>query len=197
MRSCFASAQPGRPIDCAGWRPGVVGMSPTRSPTFDGYEMRGRSVPVSEKPSSVAELLQGHRRIAIDSNVLIYLLEGSDHLAEVAAQLIDAVAEGRVEGVLASLGVAEVLVGTAMAADGPLFEGTAETIRDLGLRVVSLDGLAAEDAAWIRGRTGAAMPDAIHLACAKQSGVTAFVTNDRRMPRIGQLEVVYLDDLVA
>ena len=172
-------------------------MSPTRSPTFDGCEMRGRSVPVSEKPSSVEDLLRVHRRIAIDSNVLIYLLEGRDQRAEVAAQLIDAIAEGRVEGILASVGVAEVLVRTALAADGPLFEETAETIRDLGLRVVPLDGLAAEDAAWIRGRTGASMPDAIHLACAKRSGVTAFVTNDRRIPRVGQLDIVYLDDLAA
>jgi predicted nucleic acid-binding protein len=60
-----------------------------------------------------------------------------------------------------------------------------------------LDGPAAEDAAWIRGRIAASMPDAIHLACARRSGVTAFVTNDRRVRPIGQLAVVYLDDLVA
>jgi predicted nucleic acid-binding protein len=152
---------------------------------------------VSEKPSLVEALLQVHHRIAIDSNVLIYLLEGRDNRAELAAQLIDAVAEGRVEGYLASVGVAEILVRTALAGDGPLFEETAATIRDLGLRVIPLDGLAAEDAAWIRGRTGASMPDAIHLACAKRSGVTAFITNDRRIPPMSQLEVVYLDDLIA
>jgi len=41
------------------------------------------------------------------------------------------------------------------------------------------------------------MPDAIHLACAKRSGVTAFVTNDRQMPRMSQLDIIYLDDLAA
>jgi predicted nucleic acid-binding protein len=78
-----------------------------------------------------------------------------------------------------------------------LFERTAATVRDLGLRLVALDGQVAEDAAWIRGRTGASMRDAIHLACAVRSGATAFVTNDRRMPSLPKLARVILDDLVA
>jgi predicted nucleic acid-binding protein len=41
------------------------------------------------------------------------------------------------------------------------------------------------------------MPDAIHLACARRAGVTAFVTNDGRMPALSQLDIVVLDELVA
>jgi predicted nucleic acid-binding protein len=152
---------------------------------------------VSEKPSSIEELLRLHRRIAIDSNVLIYLLEGSDRRAEIAARLVDAIGQGEVEGILASLGLAEILVAAATADEGPVFEETAATIRDLGFRIVALDASTAEDAAWIRGRTGASMPDAIHLACARRAGVTAFVTNDRRIPALSQLEIVVLDDLAA
>ena len=85
----------------------------------------------------------------------------------------------------------------ARSDDGPAFEQTAATIGDLGLRIVALDARVAEDAAWIRGRTGATMPDAIHLACALQAGVTIFVTNDRRMPTLARLAVAVLDDLAA
>lgn len=138
-----------------------------------------------------------HRRIAIDSNVLIYLLDGSGRRAELAACLVDAIGRGEIEGILASVGLAEVLVASARADDGPIFEQTAATLRDLGLRVIALDALAAEDAAWIRGRTGASMPDAIHLACAIRGGATMFVTNDRRMPTPARLEIAILDDLVA
>jgi predicted nucleic acid-binding protein len=159
--------------------------------------MNGRSVRVSEKVSSIAHVIRTNRRIALDSNVLIYLLEGSGPRAESAAQLVDAIGRGEIEGVLASVGLAEVLVSSARTDDGPLFEQTAATVRDIGLRVVALDWQAAEDAAWIRGRTGASMPDAIHLACAVQSGATAFVTNDRRMPSLPRLALVILDDLVA
>jgi len=159
--------------------------------------MNGRSLRVSEMPSSVEELLRLHRRIAIDSNVLIYLLEGSGARAELAARLADAVGRGEVDGVLSSIGLAEVLVPAAKADDGPAFEEAAATIRDLGFRIVALDAQVAEDAAWIRGRTGVAMPDAVHLACARHAGVTVFVTNDRRIPALPQLAIVVLEDLVA
>ena len=36
------------------------------------------------------ELVGRHRRIGIDSNVFIYLFEGSGTLAEIAAHLLDA-----------------------------------------------------------------------------------------------------------
>jgi predicted nucleic acid-binding protein len=152
---------------------------------------------VSEIALSIGALIRLHRRVAVDSNVLIYLLEGSGPRAEIAARLVDAIGRGETEGVLASLGLAEVLVASAKADDGPVFEETAATIRDLGLRIVTLDARAAEDAAWIRGRTGATMSDAVHLACALQAGATTFVTNDRRMPSAPRLEIAVLDDLVA
>jgi predicted nucleic acid-binding protein len=152
---------------------------------------------VSEKASSIEALIRLHRRIAIDSNVLIYLLEGSGPRAESAARLVDAIGRGEVEGVLASVGLAEVLVASAKADNGPVFEETAATVRDLGLHIVTLDAAVAEDAAWIRGRTGASMPDAIHLACAIGAGATIFVTNDRRMASSARLEISFLDDLVA
>jgi predicted nucleic acid-binding protein len=88
-------------------------------------------------------------------------------------------------------------VAAARADDGPAFEEAAATIRDLRFRIVALDESTAEDAAWIRGRTGASMPDSIHLACARRAGATAFVTNDRRIPALSQLDIVVLDDLAA
>ena len=152
---------------------------------------------MSEKPSSIEELLRLHRRIAIDSNVLIYLLEGSDRRAEISARLVDAIGRGEVEGSLASLGLAEILVPVAAADDAQAFEEAATTLRDLGFRIVTLDAATAEDAAWIRGRTGASMPDAVHLACARRAGGTVFVTNDRRIPELPQLSIAILEDLAA
>jgi len=145
----------------------------------------------------MASLLRTHSSIAIDSNVLIYLLEGSGARAEHAATLVDAVGRGEVEGVLSSVAIAEVLVPAARQNDGVGFEQTAATIRDLGFRIIPLDAALAEDVAWIRGRTGIALQDAIHVASARAVGASVFVTNDRRIPALPRLEVVILDDLVA
>ena len=150
---------------------------------------------MSEPPRTVEALLAAHSRIALDSNVLIYLLDGDPGRAETAALLVDAVATGQFEGVLASVGLAEALVGPARAGDGAAFEQAAATIRDLGFRIAPMDAGAAEDTAWIRGRTGMSLPDAAHIACARAAGATAFVTNDLGIGTQPGLEVVHFDDL--
>lgn len=152
---------------------------------------------MSETFASIEQLLTQHRRIAIDSNVLIYLTEGEGSRADAAAMLVDAVVSGRAEGILSSAALSEVLVGPARSGDGVAFELLAATIRDLGIRIVALDAAAAEDAAWIRGQSGLTLPDAIHVACAIAAGATILVTNDRDIRPRPRLEVAYLDDLVA
>ena len=141
--------------------------------------------------------LAGHRRIGLDSNILIYLLETSGPLADAAAWIVDAIDAGTTEAVLSTVGLVEILVGPARAGDAAAFELTADALRDLLIRVVSFDRATAEDAAWIRGSLGIGLEDAVHLASARNAGATAFVTNDRRLRSIPRLEVVYLDDLVA
>jgi predicted nucleic acid-binding protein len=152
---------------------------------------------VSEKPGSIQDVVRLHRRVAIDSNVLIYLLDGAPGRAEIAASILDAVALGEIEGVLASVGLAEALVGTARTGDVAAFEYTAATIRDMGFRITQLDPATAEDAAWIRGRTGMSLPDAVHMASARAAGATAFITNDRRITAQPGVDIVRLDDLTA
>ena len=141
--------------------------------------------------------LAGHRRIGLDSNILIYLLETSGPLADAAARIVDAIDAGTTEAVLSTVGLIEILAGPARAGDAAAFELTADALRDLLIRVVSFDRATAEDAAWIRGSLGIGLEDAVHLASARNAGATAFVTNDRRLRSIPRLEVVYLDDLVA
>jgi predicted nucleic acid-binding protein len=137
--------------------------------------------------------LAGHRRVALDSNVLIYALEGHPRFAEPAAVVLDAVERGEVDAVMASIGLLEVLTKPAMAGDAAAFEGTADALRDLAITIIELDADVATDAAWLRGAVGGSAADAIHLATARRAGVTAFITNDRRVRSVARLEVVYLD----
>jgi predicted nucleic acid-binding protein len=142
------------------------------------------------------DLTARHRRIALDSSVLIYLLERDDARADAVARLIDMLADDGSTGVIAAVGIAEVLAGPARADDAVGFEMVAAALRELGFDHPPLDAAAAEDAAWISGRTGAHLPDAVHIACATAAGATAFLTNDRRIKSRLNLEVVYLDDLL-
>jgi predicted nucleic acid-binding protein len=142
-------------------------------------------------------LLGKHRRVGIDSNVLIYLFEGSPPLADTAGALLDAFAAGRASGVLSMLAVAEIGSGPARGGDVAMVERYADELSNLdGVTVVPLVWAIAIDAAIIRGSGPLSLADAIHLATARSAGATAFVTNDRRIRSRPDLEIVYLDELV-
>jgi predicted nucleic acid-binding protein len=148
------------------------------------------------KSWSIRDLESAHQRVVVDANVLIYLLQADEGRGKHAQAVIDAIEQGRLSGVLATVGGLEVLTGPAKANDQAGFERTAEEVWSLPLRVVSLSPTIAEDAAWMRGSDGLRMADAIHLATARADGATALVTNDRRIQSRHGLDVFYLDDLV-
>ena len=150
---------------------------------------------MSEGSWSIRDLELAHRRVAVDANVLIYLLQADELRGERARAVIDAVEQGRLSGVLATVGGLEVLTGPAKARDQAGFERTAEEVRSLPLQLVGLSASIAEDAAWLRGSDGLSMADAIHVASARAAGATALITNDRRIGAQASLEVFYLDDL--
>lgn len=154
-------------------------------------------MPQSERHSSIERLLSDHRRIALDSNVLIYLFDTVGPQSEVAARIIDEIEAGHVDGILSTVALVEVLSGPARAGEAAAFERMADQLRSLRLLIVALGPDVAEDAAWVRGRAGLDLGDAIHVATARAAGATALVTNDRDIRSTNALEVFYLDDLVA
>jgi predicted nucleic acid-binding protein len=152
---------------------------------------------VSEKPWSPATLSNDHRLVALDANVLIYVLEGSEAFGAQARAVIDAIDDGVLTASMATVGQVEVLAGPARVGDSAVFERTADELRSLGLRLVPLTSAVAEDAAWLRGQGGLDLADAIHVASARAAGATALITNDRRILARAGLEILYLDDMVA
>ncbi len=141
-------------------------------------------------------ILDRNSRGGIDSNVLIYLLEGSSALADAAGALLDGIAAGEGEGVLSTLAIAEIATGPARFDDVALVHRYAEELVSLeNVRVVPMDAAIALEAALIRGAGNLTLADAIHLATARLAGATVFVTNDRRIGAIAGLGVAYLDDL--
>jgi predicted nucleic acid-binding protein len=145
---------------------------------------------------TVADLFARHPVVALDSNVIIYLLEGSGPLADTAEALLDGIESGAAAGVLASVALTEILTRPASLGDGVLFEQYADELLAIpNLRVVSLDPETAIDAAW--GRSGQRdLGDAIHIATARRAGATCLVTNDARVRGRAGVEVVRLSSIV-
>lgn len=147
---------------------------------------------------TIDDLVERHRRIAIDANAFIYLFESPGSLARTTGAILDAAELGKVTVVVSTMVLAEIAVGPVAAGDETLVERYADAIRGArGVQVVPLTADIAVDVGIIRGRHRVQIPDAVHLATARHAGATAIVTNDARMPALPHLEVVRLADLVA
>jgi len=146
---------------------------------------------------TVTELFARHPVLGIDSNLPIYLFEGEGPLADAAQAIIDGFDRGAVQGVMATVGLTEILTRPASLGDGALFERYARELTSIpNLRIVPLDQETAIDAAW--GRSGGRdLGDAVHVATARAAGATAFVTNDTRIRGRAGLEIILLSDLVV
>lgn len=146
---------------------------------------------------TVDELFAKHRTIALDSNVLIYLLEDAGALADAGQAILDGVESGRADAAIASVALTEVLAGAATRGDDELFERLDGDIWSIpGLTVIPMDRRIAVEAARARGQ-GHGLADAIHLATARHSEATCFVTNDRRVRSIPGVEVILLSEITV
>lgn len=144
----------------------------------------------------LGDLARQHQRIGIDSNVVIYALEGGDTRSEAARAMFDLMAEGACRGALSILGLIEILVGPARHAGDALVQRYADELYEMeGVEVVGIDRAGAIESARVRSG-GIGLADAIHLATARAWGASAFVTNDRLIKAIPGLEVVQLSKLV-
>ena len=135
-------------------------------------------------------------RLYLDTNILIYFVEGHPTFSHVLSTLFDAIESGRIEAVTSELTLAEVLVK-------PLAEGrsaVADVYRQMFDPAAKIKALPIERptlllSAEIRARHGGRAFDAIHVASAIRSECRCLSTEDTGMRVPGPLRVVRIVEL--
>jgi len=134
--------------------------------------------------------------VALDTAPLVYLIERHPEYLPILEPLFAAIDSGSIEAVTSGLTLLEVLVVPYRAGDLALAERyEALLTQSRGLRLVELDRPILRLAAHLRAtfRTLRA-PDALQAAVALSTGCSAFLTNDRRLPRLPGLKVLQVND---
>jgi predicted nucleic acid-binding protein len=119
-------------------------------------------------------------RIFWDTNLFIYLFEGSAVFGGQVANLREKMLRRGDQLVTSSLTLGEVLVKPMKEGDTKLLKEYSEVIPQVAV-LLPFDEKAAVAYARLRGDPGMRAPDAIQLACAAAFGVDLFVTNDARL----------------
>jgi predicted nucleic acid-binding protein len=110
--------------------------------------------------------------------------------------VVQALDDGQFRAVTSELTLAEVLVQPLRASDR-VYETTYMTMLSghEAIQVQPVDREILVDAARIRAEIGTRLPDAIHLATARASGCSTFLTNDHRLRAPAGLTVATLAEL--
>jgi predicted nucleic acid-binding protein len=119
-------------------------------------------------------------RIFWDTNLFIYLFEGSSAFGGQVASLREKMLRRGDQLVTSTLTLGEVLVKPIKEGDTRLSKEYADVLPAVAV-LLPFDEKAATVYAQLRGDSGLRAPDAIQLACAASFGVDLFVTNDARL----------------
>ena len=133
--------------------------------------------------------------LGVDSMVFIYHIEGHASYIALTRILFQRIQSGKNKAVSSMLSLTEVLTGSYRKGREDLtllYRGLLKEYPNLTLW--PLDQETAERAASLRARYEISTPDAIQIATALQNGATAFLTNDKQLVRVKELDVLLLDD---
>ena len=133
-------------------------------------------------------------RVFWDTNLFVYLIEGTGARAESVAALRRRMIERGDELLTSALTLGELLVKPVETGDDELRDRYLQAM-DEAVTVLPFDARAAPRFAAIRGDRSIRAPDAIQLACAAADGTDLFITNDDRLSRKNVPGIAFIQSL--
>ncbi|MEL6723213.1 MAG: PIN domain-containing protein [Pseudomonadota bacterium] len=124
------------------------------------------------------ETLKG-KRIYFDTNIFIYIIEGSIQYQKIIDKLTKSILQKDFEPHTSYITLTEVLPPLVKRGDKDTISGTVEFICNNSFFHLSIiDEEICLQAGFLRGELGIKTPDALHVATAINQGCNIFLTND-------------------
>jgi len=143
--------------------------------------------------AGVGDFVARHTVIGIDTPVFIYQLERASGYSRATRLLFDLVGRGGIRAFTSVVTITEVTTRPYLLRDAKAAEDYLATLLQMpNLRVIDIGVVIADRAAQLRGRYRLRTPDALQLAACLEAGATGFVTNDRRLRVVAELDVLVL-----
>lgn len=141
--------------------------------------------------------LSAHDRVGLDTPIFIYHLEGVRRYAELVAPVFDAIELGTFHGVTSIITLLELAVR-------PLQLGRPDVADEYEVRLEFFPNLTIHEFSRATVRIASMLmaqhqlhgPDAMQIAACLHHDATAFLTNDIRLRKVTELEVIILNDFL-
>ncbi len=128
-------------------------------------------------------------KTALDTNILIYYLEGIEPEASKVGKILDGFMKSENEGLISTITVAEILTGFYLADDISRAAKVKKLLNDLTLnsfKIVPVTFEIADVAANFRAKKGGRLPDALILATAFNQKADLIYSQDKDLQRFNK-----------
>jgi len=122
-------------------------------------------------------------RIFWDTNLFIYLLEGSGQNFRHTQRVLDRMTFRKDELMTSTLTLGEIMAKPLSLGDRETADRYDRLLKSPGVQVIGFDREAARIFARIRKDRTIKPPDAIQLSCASTAAANLFITNDERLSK--------------
>lgn len=147
--------------------------------------------------AGIADAVRQHERVGLDTSMFIYHMEGTSRYEAVAGTVFRDLASGAFVGVTSVLTLMEVTVKPLQLGRPDIAEEYEFLLSNYPhLTLAAVDGATALRAAKLRATHRLHPIDALHIAACLQHGASAFLTNDRDLRRVTEIQVVLLEDFI-
>jgi predicted nucleic acid-binding protein len=144
-----------------------------------------------------AAYLEQFSRIALDTSPIIYFVEANPKYAPLANVIFQKISQGTLHGFTSTLTLTEVLVFPMHQQLAVLQNNYSQLLlQSNNLTLANINTEIAIKAASLRAKYkdhNLRTPDALQLAMAIEMNCPAFITNDKRLNIVQEVEVIVLD----
>jgi predicted nucleic acid-binding protein len=147
-------------------------------------------------PVKIDIALSGVTALGFDTAPLIYFVERHPAYLHLMRVIIHQVDTGQIAGFSSVITLTEVLTHPKRLARKDVEKAYYDLLvnsRNFSLQPITIQ--IAEQAADLRARYNLRTPDALQLAAALNTGCQAFLSNDRALQRISDIQILLLEDL--
>lgn len=144
---------------------------------------------------ALTQALRRHKQIGVDTAPFIYLWEKHPRYVKLSEELFGYLSTAEVYGYTSIITLIEACIYPQRQGRADLvktYENALLHSRQVQMWPVNVE--IARSAVQLRAEYDIHIPDALHLATAITVGATLFVTNDRRLQKIGEIEVLIFEE---
>lgn len=135
--------------------------------------------------------------LGLDTSPFIYFVEQYPRYVDLVREVLRRVTGGEFTACSSVITATEVLVQLLRQNNRALADQYRDLLNNsINFKLLPLSVITAEKAVELRAKSNLRTPDALQIATALENRCEAFLCNDRGLKRVGELEILVLDELI-